>query len=75
VLDMAEAPAHPHNAARGTFIEIDGVTQPAPAPRFSRTQPAAGQAAAAPGQHSAAVLADWGWSSESIETLKNAGVI
>src|SRR5690606_2215041 len=48
VLDMAEAPAHPHNAARGTFIEIDGVTQPAPAPRFSRTQPAAGQAAAAP---------------------------
>jgi alpha-methylacyl-CoA racemase len=75
VLDMAEAPAHPHNAARGTFIEIDGVTQPAPAPRFSRTQPTAGQAAAAPGQHSAAVLADWGWNSESIETLKNAGVI
>jgi alpha-methylacyl-CoA racemase len=75
VLDMMEAPAHPHNAARGTFVEIDGVTQPAPAPRFSRTQPAAGQAAAAPGQHSAAVLADWGWDGESIETLKNAGVI
>jgi alpha-methylacyl-CoA racemase len=75
VLDMAEAPGHPHNAARATFVEIDGVTQPAPAPRFSRTQAEAGQAAAAPGQHSAAVLADWGFSQESIETLKGAGVI
>ena len=75
VLDMAEAPTHPHNAARATFIEIDGVTQPAPAPRFSRTMPEAGQAAAAPGEHSAAVLADWGFSAESIETLKGAGVI
>jgi alpha-methylacyl-CoA racemase len=38
VLSMAEAPAHPHNAARGTFIEIDGIMQPAPAPRYSVTQ-------------------------------------
>jgi len=75
VLDMAEAPLHPHNQARSAFIEIDGVTQPAPAPRFSRTAPAAGQAAAAPGQHSAAVLADWGWSQEAIESLKTAQVI
>jgi alpha-methylacyl-CoA racemase len=75
VLDMAEAPGHPHNAARGSFIEIDGVTQPAPAPRFSRTAPEAGQGAAAPGQHSESVLADWGFDSESIETLKGAGVI
>ncbi|MDB5791853.1 MAG: carnitine dehydratase [Massilia sp.] len=75
VLDMAEAPLHPHNRARETFIDIDGVVQPAPAPRFSRTVPEAGQAAAAPGQHSAAVLADWGWSLDAIETLKNAGVI
>jgi alpha-methylacyl-CoA racemase len=75
VLDMAEAPLHPHNQARSAFIEIDGVTQPAPAPRFSRTAPAAGQAAAAPGQHSAAVLADWGWSPEAIESLKTAQVI
>ena len=75
VLDMAEAPLHPHNAARGSFIEIDGVTQPAPAPRFSRTAPEAGAAAAAPGQHSAAVLADWGWSLDAIETLRSAGVI
>ena len=38
VLSITEAPQHPHNVARGTFIEIDGVVQPAPAPRFSRTQ-------------------------------------
>jgi alpha-methylacyl-CoA racemase len=37
VLTLAEAPRHPHNLARGTFIEVDGVVQPAPAPRFSRT--------------------------------------
>lgn len=75
VLDMAEAPLHPHNRARSSFIEIDGVTQPAPAPRFSRTVPEAGAAAATPGQHSATVLADWGWSLEAIETLRSAGVI
>jgi len=75
VLDMAEAPLHPHNHARGSFVEIDGVTQPAPAPRFSRTVPEAGAAAATPGQHSAAVLADWGWSDAAIETLEKAGVI
>ena len=39
VLSMAEAPSHPHLAARGTFVEIGGVQQPAPAPRFSRTVP------------------------------------
>jgi alpha-methylacyl-CoA racemase len=75
VLDMAEAPAHPHNLARGTFIEIDGVTQPAPAPRFSRTAPQVGAAPAAPGQDSAQVLADWGWSPDAIETLKAAKLI
>lgn len=75
VLDMAEAPRHPHNAARGSFIEIEGVIQPAPAPRFSRTVPEAGAPPAAPGQHSAEVLAGWGWSAHAIETLKSAGVI
>ena len=39
VLDWDEAPHHPHLAARGTFVEVDGITQPAPAPRFSRTPP------------------------------------
>ena len=75
VLDMGEAPVHPHNAARRTFIEIDGVTQPAPAPRFSRTPPSVASAPAAPGEHSAAILADWGWSAQAIAALKAAHVI
>jgi alpha-methylacyl-CoA racemase len=75
VLDMAEAPRHPHNAARGAFVEIDGVVQPAPAPRFSRTAPEVNAAPAAPGQHSAAILADWGFAPEAIETLRAAEVI
>jgi alpha-methylacyl-CoA racemase len=72
VLDMAEAPAHPHNLARATFIEVDGVTQPAPAPRFSRTAPAAPGAASKPGADSAAILADWGWSGAAIAALRAA---
>jgi alpha-methylacyl-CoA racemase len=75
VLDMAEAPAHPHNRARGTFVEIDGVTQPAPAPRFSRTTPELAGAPAVPGQHGAAILADWGWASAAIEALTAQKVI
>jgi alpha-methylacyl-CoA racemase len=75
VLDMAEAPAHPHNQARGTFIEVDGVTQPAPAPRFSRTAPQVAGAASKPGADSAAILADWGWSGDAIAALQAARVI
>ncbi|SHG37676.1 CaiB/BaiF CoA-transferase family protein [Massilia sp. CF038] len=75
VLDMAEAPQHPHNAARATFIDIDGVTQPAPAPRFSRSVPQPGIAPAAPGQHTAQVLADWGWTPHEIEALAQQGII
>ncbi|MDL2354902.1 MAG: CaiB/BaiF CoA-transferase family protein [Pseudomonadota bacterium] len=75
VLDMAEAPAHPHNAARATFIDIDGVLQPAPAPRFSRTVPQAGAGASAPGADGAAILADWGWADEAIAALRDAHVI
>jgi alpha-methylacyl-CoA racemase len=75
VLDMAEAPAHPHNAARGTFIDIDGVTQPAPAPRFSRSTPQVRAAASKPGADSAAILADWGWPDADIAALRDAHVI
>jgi alpha-methylacyl-CoA racemase len=75
VLDMGEAPQHPHNAARGTFVDVGGVTQPAPAPRFSRTAPEIGSAPAQPGQHSAAVLGDWGWSADEVEALTAQGVI
>jgi alpha-methylacyl-CoA racemase len=75
VLDMAEAPRHPHNRARGTFIEIDGVTQPAPAPRFSRSVAQVSGAASRPGADSAAILADWGWSDDAIAALRDAHVI
>ncbi|MFL6656889.1 MAG: CaiB/BaiF CoA transferase family protein [Massilia sp.] len=75
VLDMGEAPQHPHNIARGTFVEVDGVIQPGPAPRFSRTAPEAGGAAATPGEHSVQVLADWGWDDGEISTLAGQGVI
>jgi alpha-methylacyl-CoA racemase len=75
VLDMAEAPAHPHNRARGTFVEVDGVTQPAPAPRFSRSSPQVSGGASKPGADSAAILADWGWSGDAIAALRDAHVI
>ena len=70
VLTMGEAAQHPHNVARGTFIEVAGVTQPAPAPRFSRTEPEVVSAPAHPGQHSRAVLADWGIAADRIEVLR-----
>lgn len=60
VLSMAEAPLHPHNVARGTFVEVAGVVQPAPAPRFSATPGAIQRAPAQPGSDTTAVLADWG---------------
>jgi len=59
VLDLHEAPRHPHNRARGTFIEVDGMTQPGPAPRFSRTPAAVASGPPAPGADAAAVLRDW----------------
>ncbi|MFI0229557.1 CaiB/BaiF CoA transferase family protein [Streptomyces sp. NPDC017086] len=60
VLGLREAPAHPHLAARGTFTEHDGVTQPAPAPRFSATPTAVRTGPARPGADAAAVARDWG---------------
>lgn len=75
VLTMAEAPEHPHNVHRGTFVEIDGFTQPAPAPRFSRTTPETPGPAAAPGQHTDETLADWGFSADEITSLRDAKAI
>jgi alpha-methylacyl-CoA racemase len=69
VLTMSEAAAHPHNVARNTFIEVDGVKQPAPAPRFSRTKPEVSRAGAFPGQHSRDILADWGFAADHIDRL------
>jgi alpha-methylacyl-CoA racemase len=75
VLSMAEAPEHPHNRARGTFVEIDGIVQPGPAPRFSRTRPEVQSPPAAPGEHTEEALLDWGFSPEEITDLRRAGAI
>jgi len=75
VLGMGEAPLHPHNAARKTFIDVDGVTQPAPAPRFSRTEARVQGPPPAPGEHGAGVLADWGWSEDAVAALRRDKLI
>jgi alpha-methylacyl-CoA racemase len=75
VLDMNEAPLHAHNRARKTFVEIAGVTQPAPAPRFSRTPGEVQSAPAASGEHSESILHSWGFSAEHVARLKTSGVI
>jgi alpha-methylacyl-CoA racemase len=75
VLSMDEAPSHPHNVARGAFVERDGVVQPAPAPRFSRTPAALDRPPASPGQHTDEVLADWGFSTDEVAALRSAGAV
>jgi alpha-methylacyl-CoA racemase len=75
VLDLDEAPAHPHNRARGTFIEVDGVTQPAPAPRFSRSVAEIKSPPPAPGTPDDAILEKWGFAADEIGALRSAGVL
>ena len=75
VLSLEEAPNHPHNKARQTFIEIEGVVQPAAAPRFSRTRSEVQGPAAEPGQHTEAALADWGFAADEIAKLREAGAV
>ena len=74
ILSMDEAPEHPHNRARGTFIELDGVIQPAPAPRFSRSVPAQPRPPVV-GASGEEVLTDWGFTPEAITGLRQAGAI
>ncbi|MBF6560411.1 MAG: CoA transferase [Candidatus Binataceae bacterium] len=75
VLSMAEAPNHPHNQHRGTFVEVGGVKQPGPAPRFSRTPSAIQRPAAKPGEHTEEALRDWGFSASDLEKLRGSGAI
>jgi alpha-methylacyl-CoA racemase len=75
VLTMSEAAQHPHVVARGTIVERDGVAQPAPAPRFSRTAPEVQRGAPWPGQHTDEALADWGFESAEIAKLRDAGAV
>ena len=75
VLDLTETASHPHNAARQTFVEIEGVVQPAPAPRFSAT-PGAIQGLSPPvGAHNDEAFTDWGFAAGEIEALKTAGAL
>lgn len=75
VLSMGEAPHHPHLKDRGTFIEIDGVVQPAPAPRFSRTAGEVPFGVPEIGQHTEEALAEWGFAAGEIAGLRSAGAI
>ncbi len=75
VLSMSEAPTHPHNVARGTFVEAFGVVQPAPAPRFSATPGSIERPPPEPGQHTDQALTDWGLSGARLEALHASGAI
>ena len=75
VLDMSEAPKHPHNIERKTFLDLEGVTQPAPAPRFSRTEPEIASSPSIVGEHTDEVLTSIGLSDEDINTLKTSGAV
>jgi len=75
VLSMDEAPRHPHNVARQTFVTRDGVVQPAPAPRFSRTVPELPSEPPKAGQHNDEALADWGFTAAEIAALKERKVV
>lgn len=75
VLSMPEARRHPHNLARRTFVTVEGVEQPAPAPRFSRTPGAIANPARPAGADTDAAFGDWGLAAVEIATLRTAGVI
>lgn len=75
VLSLSEAPEHPHNQQRKTFVENDGVLQPAPAPRFSRTAPEIKSPPPIPGQDTETVLAEFGFTTQEIESLKASQII
>ena len=75
VLDMSEAPKHPHNIERKTFINLEGVTQPAPAPRFSRTEAKIVSSPSIVGEHTDEVLSSIGLSEEDISSLKTSGAV
>ena len=75
VLTMAEAPEHPHIAQRETFTEVAGLTQPSPAPRFSRTPGSIERPPPHAGQHTDEVLADFGIDADRVAALRGSGAI
>ena len=75
VLSMEEAPNHPHNRSRGTFVEVADVTQPAPAPRFSTTPAATSGGPSVPGADTDSILGQLGYSSRQIGMLRSTGAV
>ena len=75
VLGLTEAAAHPHNAARGSFVEVGDTVQPAPAPRFSATPAATPAPASEPGADTEAALGDWGLAAAEIAELRESGAL
>ena len=75
VLSPWEAPLHPHNVARSTFIEVEGAVQPAPAPRFSRTPSTVSKAPSFPGGDTVSGLVEWGVSEEAVAKLRESGAL
>ncbi|MDH4148681.1 MAG: CoA transferase [Acidimicrobiia bacterium] len=75
VLTLGEASRHPHNVERSTFVDVAGITQPAPAPRFSATEPAVQGPPAWPGQHTDDVLGGFGFSADEVASLRASGAV
>ena len=75
VLSLTEAPRHAHNETRKTFVKVDGIEQPGPAPRFSRTEAKIQHAPTEPGKNDRQVLADWGLSEVEIRRLCEDGTV
>jgi alpha-methylacyl-CoA racemase len=75
VLEPSEAPDHPHNRERGTFVEVGGVVQPAPAPRFSRSVPDTPAPPVPAGQDTDTALVDWGFSADEVAELRRTGAV
>jgi alpha-methylacyl-CoA racemase len=75
VLDLEEAPKHAHNVARETFVTIEGVVQPAPAPRFSATPGAIQGPPPKIGAHNDEALTDWGFTAAEVAALKEKGAL
>jgi alpha-methylacyl-CoA racemase len=74
VLDMGEAPVHPHAVARHAFVDVDGVAQPAPSPRFDRT-PAGPVEPACAGDDPVEVLGAWGVDEARVRVLAADGAL
>jgi hypothetical protein len=75
VLRMSEAFEHPHNVHRQSFVEVDGIKQPGPAPRFLGTPTRVQRPPARVGEHTDAVLRDWGFSADEVARLHGSGAV